>query len=44
MTIWRPDLSNLKGPDYQRLADAIRRDIEAGARFLTLLGDARLKG
>jgi DNA-binding transcriptional MocR family regulator len=30
MTIWQPDLSNLKGPDYQRLADAIRRDIEAG--------------
>src|SRR5580765_1065602 len=30
MTIWRPDLSNLKGPDYQRLTDAIRRDIEAG--------------
>src|SRR6476646_7760316 len=30
MTIWQPDLQNLKGPDYQRLADAIRRDIEAG--------------
>ena len=30
MTMWAPDLSRLKGPDYQRLADAIRRDIEAG--------------
>ena len=30
MTIWRPDLSSLKGPDYQRLADAIRRDIDTG--------------
>jgi DNA-binding transcriptional MocR family regulator len=30
MTIWRPDLSGLKGPEYQRLADAIGRDVEAG--------------
>jgi DNA-binding transcriptional MocR family regulator len=30
MAIWHPDLSKLRGPDYQRLADAIGRDIEAG--------------
>src|SRR5262245_1728040 len=30
MTMWQPNLANLKGPDYQRLADAIRRDVEAG--------------
>lgn len=30
MTIWRPRLSGLDGPVYQRLADAIHRDVEAG--------------
>ena len=30
MTIWRPDLTGLKGPECQRLADAIGRDIQAG--------------
>jgi DNA-binding transcriptional MocR family regulator len=30
MTMWRPNMTDLKGPDYQRLADALRRDIEAG--------------
>ena len=31
-------------PSATKRHEGIRRDIEAGARFLTLLGDARLKG
>jgi DNA-binding transcriptional MocR family regulator len=30
MTIWRPSLNDIQGPAYQRLADAISRDVEAG--------------
>jgi DNA-binding transcriptional MocR family regulator len=28
--MWRPDLSDMKGPVYQQLAEAIHRDIDAG--------------
>ena len=31
-------------PSATKRHDGIRRDLEAGARFLALLGDARLKG
>ena len=31
MTIWTPDLSDLEGPVYQAIADAIAREIDTGA-------------
>ena len=30
MTMWRPDIADLDGPMYQRLAEAISRDVVGG--------------